>query len=314
MYSNVFGYCGGVAYAIMVAYICKMNPTLETCQLLDTFFRYYRYRQWTYDNPLFLDIQADPEKVQFHIDNDLFYKKEDRTPVFPIITPAFPSMNSTYNVSATTRNIMLTELEKAMHICNHLMTSKNPRITWKRLFKKFPFFKAYQHFIRIQILSKNEEIHEKWKGFVESKLRRLVSHLETLNRQKYRNCMEIRPYPKAFHLKNKVAEGFELDNTYYFGIRVKNIQTTEQATDIRERHPQIDLTDTRTKFFSKVIELMKEKEYAENRERQEVDVDIQCLTREELDFPVDGKAAEKAAMSIPAADIQPLVGQRRNHS
>ena len=31
IYSNVFGYCGGVAYAILVAYICKENPQLETC-------------------------------------------------------------------------------------------------------------------------------------------------------------------------------------------------------------------------------------------------------------------------------------------
>lgn len=31
IYSNVMGYCGGVAYAILVAYICKMNPDLEVC-------------------------------------------------------------------------------------------------------------------------------------------------------------------------------------------------------------------------------------------------------------------------------------------
>ena len=57
-------------------------------------------------------------------------------------------MNSTYNVSLTTRNIMITELEKAMEITKHMMARQpNNKITWKRLFKKFPFFKAYQHFI-----------------------------------------------------------------------------------------------------------------------------------------------------------------------
>lgn len=31
IYSNVLGYCGGVAWAILVAYICQKNPELETC-------------------------------------------------------------------------------------------------------------------------------------------------------------------------------------------------------------------------------------------------------------------------------------------
>lgn len=31
VYSNVMGYCGGVTWAILVAYICRANPTLEPC-------------------------------------------------------------------------------------------------------------------------------------------------------------------------------------------------------------------------------------------------------------------------------------------
>ena len=149
IYSNVFGYCGGVAYAILVAYICKENPQLETCQLLDTFFRYYRYRDWNCNNPIHLGpIKNDTAMVQFPIDEALFYKQDQNADFFPIITPAFPSMNSTYNVSLTTRNIMITEIEKAMEITKHMMKQKtNNKISWKRLFKKFPFFKAFSHFI-----------------------------------------------------------------------------------------------------------------------------------------------------------------------
>ena len=57
-------------------------------------------------------------------DPRLFYAPNNRGDYFPIITPAFPSMNSTYNVSLTTRNIMITELEKAMEITKHIMQQK----------------------------------------------------------------------------------------------------------------------------------------------------------------------------------------------
>jgi hypothetical protein len=42
--------------------------------------------------------------------------------------------------------------------------------------------------------------------------------------QKYK-CLEFRPWPFSTNLKNKFREqdgGFECDDTFYFGIRVKN--------------------------------------------------------------------------------------------
>jgi poly(A) polymerase len=58
-----------------------------------------------------------------------------------IITPAFPSMNSTYNVTQQTKQILLTEFEKAAMITRELNENRDHcEITWKRLFKKFPFF------------------------------------------------------------------------------------------------------------------------------------------------------------------------------
>jgi len=60
----------------------------------------------------------------------------------PIITPAFPSMNSTFNVSESTKNIILTELEKGALITEAIL-KENSTVSWKRLFKKFNFFSAY---------------------------------------------------------------------------------------------------------------------------------------------------------------------------
>ena len=67
-------------------------------------------------------ILNDKNLVNFHIDDKYkFYLPDQKKDFFPIITPAFPSMNSTYNVSLVTRNIMLNEMEKAMEITKHLM-------------------------------------------------------------------------------------------------------------------------------------------------------------------------------------------------
>ena len=58
---------------------------------------------------------------------------------------------------------MLTEFEKAAKITNELVKNKGTSpITWQRLFKKFPFFRAYEHFVEIQVQSKNEDDNKKW--------------------------------------------------------------------------------------------------------------------------------------------------------
>jgi len=56
-----------------------------------------------------------------------------------------------------------------------------PRYKWTRLFKKLRFFKEFNHFIKIDILSNNHEAHIRWLGYVESQLRRLF---QLLNDQK----------------------------------------------------------------------------------------------------------------------------------
>ena len=47
-------------------------------------------------------------------------------------------------------------------------------------------------------------------------------NLEKLNNNKEFGCLEFRPHPVGYKLGNKKEEGFEVDDTYYFGIRIKN--------------------------------------------------------------------------------------------
>ena len=99
-----------------------------------------------------------------------------------------------------------------------------------RLFKKLPFFKAYQHFIEIQVLSKdaspptNIEYKEKWTGFVESKLRKFLGTLEKFNELKG-GCMEFRPWPKTYTIEDA---NYPNSEAHYIGIRMKKNNSSEK--------------------------------------------------------------------------------------
>jgi len=133
--------------------------------------------------------------------------------------------------------------------------------------------------------------------------------IENVNRQKFRNSLEIRPYPKGYQLDDKKDRGFGVDTTYYFGIRIKNFQNPEVNGDIRDVHPQIDLTECRTKFFNQVsgMILVTDKRdfcYDELRKKNEIDIDIQCLSRDMLPSIVRPVEKPKPGKTIPAQDLE----------
>ena len=184
-----------------------------------------------------MEIANDKSKVTFAIPDEMIYVPRPQE-MMPIITPAFPSMNTTYAVGQTQKNIILTEFEKAAKVTQELITNPNdPKIRWNRLFKKFPFFKAYEHFMEIQVLAKKDEDHKKWQGFAESKLKRLLKNLENFDKM-IGECLEFRPWPKPYKLPN---EEYPFNDVYYFGIRVRG--------GVIPKKGNIDFTNTRKIFY-----------------------------------------------------------------
>lgn len=55
----------------------------------------------------------------------------------PIITPAYPQQNSTFNVSASTKRVIQNELERGYQITEEIMMGK---ATWEKLFEEPNFF------------------------------------------------------------------------------------------------------------------------------------------------------------------------------
>lgn len=94
----------------------------------------------------------------------------------PIITPAYPSMCATYNITKSAMSIIQRELQRGCDITDSVMISKRP---WSDLFVKHTFFtQGYKHYISVITASTTKEAHKIWSGYVESKVRVLVQGLE----------------------------------------------------------------------------------------------------------------------------------------
>lgn len=89
----------------------------------------------------------------------------------PIITPAYPQQNSTFNVSLSTRTVMVEEFKQGLQITDDIMLGKSP---WDKLFEPPAFFMKYRHFIVLLVIAANAEDHLEWCGLVESKIRLLI--------------------------------------------------------------------------------------------------------------------------------------------
>ncbi|OWK08783.1 PAPOLA, partial [Cervus elaphus hippelaphus] len=124
IYSNILGFLGGVSWAMLVARTCQLYPNAIASTLVHKFFLV---------NP------------------------SDRYHLMPIITPAYPQQNSTYNVSVSTRMVMVEEFKQGLAITDEILLSK---AEWSKLFEAPNFFQKYKV------------------GLVESKIRILVGSLE----------------------------------------------------------------------------------------------------------------------------------------
>lgn len=96
---------------------------------------------------------------------------QDRYHLMPIITPAYPQQNSTFNVSASTRTIMIEAFKTGLHITEDILLGKQ---VWDKLFEAPMFFLKYKHFIVLLASATSPEDHLEWCGLVESKVRFLI--------------------------------------------------------------------------------------------------------------------------------------------
>lgn len=192
VYSNVSGFLGGINWALLVARICQLYPNALPNMLVSRFFRVYT--QWRWPNPVML-CDIEDSSLGLQVWDPRRYPK-DKFHLMPIITPAYPCMNSSYNVSSSTLRIMTEEFQRGNEMCETMEANK---ADWNTLFEHYPFFEVYKNYLQIDVTAANIDDLRKWKGWVESRLRQL-----TLKIERYTfNMLQCHPHPGDFSDKSK---------------------------------------------------------------------------------------------------------------
>ncbi|PFH47805.1 hypothetical protein AMATHDRAFT_66822 [Amanita thiersii Skay4041] len=171
IYSNVNGFLGGVAWAMLVARICQLYPKAIAGAIVSRFF--IIMYQWSWPQPVLLK-QIEEGPLQVRVWNPKLYPA-DRSHRMPIITPAYPAMCATHNVTASTQMVMTEEFKKGAEIVDRIIVGT---AQWSELFAKHDFFHKYRYYLQVVASTGNLELQLKWAGTVESRIRQLVMKLE----------------------------------------------------------------------------------------------------------------------------------------
>ncbi|XP_058825257.1 poly(A) polymerase type 3 isoform X2 [Topomyia yanbarensis] len=239
IYSNSLGYFGGVSWAMLVARTCQLYPNAVAATLVHKFFLVFS--RWKWPQPVLLK-QPDTVNLGFQV-WDPRVNVQDRFHLMPIITPAYPQQNSTFNVSSSTRKVMLNEFNRGMQITDEIMLSK---ANWDKLFEAPSFFFKYRHFIVLLVTSNNADDHLEWCGLVESKIRYLIQNLE---RSQHINLAHVNPkcFDQHEHTPNdrqKDGDGVKpahLCALWFIGLEFE-----------RSENLNVDLTDSIQNFTDSV--------------------------------------------------------------
>ncbi|KAK8440595.1 polynucleotide adenylyltransferase [Candidozyma auris] len=259
VYANVFGFPGGVAWAMLVARICQLYPNTVSAVIVEKFFQIYS--KWNWPQPVLLK-QIEDGPLQVRVWNPRLYP-HDRQHRMPIITPAYPSMCATHNITQSTKEIIMKELQRGMDITSQISSGQ---AQWSALLQRHTFFHDYRFYLCIVAATKGTSAeHLKWSGLIESKVRFLVQKLELTE-----GIALAHPYVKTFeatyncredqmtqiidgygNLKGeKIVEGMKdiLDGDE----SSKEVHLTKMyiGLEINEGHKKLDIQYPCSEFFS----------------------------------------------------------------
>lgn len=221
VYANVMGFPGGVAWAMMVARVCQLYPNASGSLIVNRFF--HLMKGWPWPQPVLLkNIEEGP--LQVRVWNPKIYHGDARH-IMPIITPAYPSMCATHNISPSTLTIITRELSRANDITTQIFAGQKQ---WKDLFERHTFFsRGYKYYLTVTAASRTKEAQQLWSGLVQSKVRRLVAAIETSQA----GVELAHPFNKGFDRIHKCQNETDCEKVLQGSLEFQAEDTETKTTD-----------------------------------------------------------------------------------
>uniref|UniRef100_G1KQQ1 polynucleotide adenylyltransferase n=1 Tax=Anolis carolinensis TaxID=28377 RepID=G1KQQ1_ANOCA len=199
-------------------YLINLILTIGVClHICSRCYSSFSFREWP--NPVLL---KEPEESNLNLPVwDPRVNPSDRYHLMPIITPAYPQQNSTYNVSTSTRAIMVEEFKHGLVVADEIFQGKSD---WPKLLEPPNFFQKYKHYIVLTASSSTEEHHLEWVGLVESKIRVLVGNLE---RNEFITLAHVNP--QSFPGNRTQPKESDYVSLWFLGIIFKKAENAESV-------------------------------------------------------------------------------------
>lgn len=214
LYGNKLGYLGGINFNLLSAFICQLYPSHQGVSpylLLYRFFHVYGVT-WKWPQPVQLNhIKPNPSNVL--TPKDIWEPGPKH--LMPMITPAYPASNSSFNVSIHTREIIIQEMRLAKKVLGTIIAEGGK--DWDRLFEPSDFFIKYSHYLCCHIVGIDDDVHSRdWIGFVESRIRTLPQFLEGTRNSRLPLTFPIHLYPVKYPTQRSKYSicyfiGFDID-------------------------------------------------------------------------------------------------------
>ena len=186
IYSSKFGFPTGIGWAIMCAKVSQCYPNMNSAGLIVRFFKFYH--TWFVPNP----TPSQPNRA-IHLMESLAPSAllpgvakpwdpktniRDAQALFPVLTPAYPAMNSCYNVSMTTLRVLCAELERGHTIVSSLNSdnavcsdASGLNELWVKILEPKRFLDLYTHYMCVEMGTHTLEHYARWIDAAEAKIR-----------------------------------------------------------------------------------------------------------------------------------------------